>query len=173
MTNKRVVSLYYRAPELLLCCKNYGTSIDVWSLGCIFAEMLEKKTIFRGTSEIDQVMLILETLGTPKEEDLEFIDNRFVKEYIKSLPLYKVTTGFSDRYPSAEPLAIDLLEKMLVFDPRKRISVAEALKHPYMAGFYEPHVDLPATFTIDVAGFDRLSEVDEIKKRLMDEVLHF
>jgi len=68
-----VVTRWYRAPELLLCCDNYGTSIDVWSVGCIFAELLGRKPIFPGTECLNQLKLIVNVLGTMSESDLEFL----------------------------------------------------------------------------------------------------
>ncbi|PHT98855.1 Mitogen-activated protein kinase -like protein NTF3, partial [Capsicum chinense] len=81
-----VVTRWYRAPELLLCCDNYGTSIDVWSVGCIFAELLGRKPVFPGTECLNQLKLIINILGSQREEDLEFIDNPKARKYIKSLP---------------------------------------------------------------------------------------
>ncbi|XAR64144.1 Mitogen-activated protein kinase [Bertholletia excelsa] len=144
-----VVTRWYRAPEILLSCDNYGTSIDVWSVGCIFAELLGRKPIFPGTECLNQLKLIINILGSPREDDLEFIDNPKAKKYIKSLP-YSPGTLFSQLYPNAHPLAIDLLQKMLVFDPSKRISVTEALQHPYMSSLYEPNSDPPAEVPIDL-----------------------
>ncbi|KAJ7955429.1 Mitogen-activated protein kinase [Quillaja saponaria] len=128
-----VVTRWYRAPELLLCCDNYGTSIDVWSVGCIFAEILGRKPIFPGTECLNQLKLIISVLGSLHESDLQFIDNPKARKFIKSLP-YTRGTHFSCLYPQADPLAIDLLQRMLVFDPTKRITVTEALQHPYIGG---------------------------------------
>ncbi|RZS01688.1 hypothetical protein BHM03_00031589 [Ensete ventricosum] len=132
-----VVTRWYRAPELLLCCDNYGTSIDVWSVGCIFAELLGRKPIFPGTECLNQLKLIISVLGTMSDADIGFIDNPKARQYIKSLP-YTPGIPLAHLYPKANPLAIDLLQKMLVFDPSKRISVTEALEHPYMSSLYDP-----------------------------------
>src|ERR1044072_8255853 len=120
-----VVTRWYRAPELLLGSDNYGASIDVWSVGCIFAEILGRKPIFPGTDPLNQLKLIISVLGSQNVPDLKFIDDQKVKRFIKKLPF---TSGrhFSQIYPQADPLAIDLLQKMLVFDPTKRITVLEA-----------------------------------------------
>ncbi|KAL9250613.1 Mitogen-activated protein kinase 2-like protein [Drosera capensis] len=81
-----VVTRWYRAPELLLCCDEYGTSIDVWSVGRIFAELLGRKPIFLSTECLNQLKLIFNILGSQKESDLQFIDNPKAKRFIKSLP---------------------------------------------------------------------------------------
>ncbi|KAJ1378875.1 Serine/threonine-protein kinase, active site [Sesbania bispinosa] len=166
-----VVTRWYRAPELLLCCDNYGTSIDVWSVGCIFAELLGRKPIFPGSECLNQLKLIVNILGSQREEDIEFIDNPKAKKYIKSLP-YSPGAPFSRLYPNAHPLAIDLLAKMLVFDPTKRITVNEALQHPYMAPLYDPSCDPPAIIPIDLEIDEDLGE-EMIREMMWKEMLHY
>ncbi|KAF7829635.1 mitogen-activated protein kinase-like protein NTF3 [Senna tora] len=166
-----VVTRWYRAPELLLCCDNYGTSIDVWSVGCIFAELLGRKPIFPGSECLNQLKLIINILGSQREEDIEFIDNPKAKKYIKSLP-YSPGTPLTRLYPNAHPLAIDLLQKMLVFDPSKRISVTEALQHPYMSPLYDPNSDPPAVVPIDLDIEEDLGE-EMIREMMWKEMLHY
>ncbi|KAL0718665.1 hypothetical protein Bca4012_067988 [Brassica carinata] len=168
-----VVTRWYRAPELLLCCDNYGTSIDVWSVGCIFAELLGRKPIFPGTECLNQIKLIINILGSQREEDLEFIDNPKAKRYIESLP-YSLGISFSRLYPNANVLAIDLLQKMLVLDPSKRISVAEALQHPYMAPLYDPNVNPPAQVPIDLdVDEDEDLGAEMIRELMWKEMVHY
>ncbi|KAK0576958.1 hypothetical protein LWI29_025883 [Acer saccharum] len=166
-----VVTRWYRAPELLLCCDNYGTSIDVWSVGCIFAELLGRKPIFPGTECLNQLKLIINILGSQREEDLEFIDNPKARKYIKSLP-YTPGTALPRLYPNAHPLAIDLLQKMLVFDPSKRISVTEALQHPYMSPLYDPNSNPPAQVPIDLDMVEDLGE-EMIREMMWKEMLNY
>ncbi|VAI34505.1 unnamed protein product [Triticum turgidum subsp. durum] len=163
-----VVTRWYRAPELLLGCDNYGTSIDDWSVGCIFAELLGRKSIFPGTDCLNQLKLIVNVLGTMSDDDLEFIDNMKARKYIKSL-------SYADgipMYPQADPLAIDLLQKMLVFDPSNRISVTEALEHPYMSTLYDPDANPPAQAPIDLDIDEKLG-VDMIREMLWQEMLQY
>lgn len=166
-----VVTRWYRAPELLLSCDNYGTSIDVWSVGCIFAEILGRKPLFPGTECLNQLRLIIDTLGSQGEEDIEFIDNRKARRYIKALPFSR-GTHFSQLYPQADPLAVDLLQRMLVFDPRKRITVTEALQHPYMAGLYDPRGNPPAQYPISL-DIDDSMEQHMIREMMWNEILHY
>ncbi|XP_045805467.1 mitogen-activated protein kinase homolog NTF3-like [Trifolium pratense] len=166
-----VVTRWYRAPELLLCCDNYGTSIDIWSMGCILAELLGRKPIFPGLESLNQLKLIINILGSQRDEDIEFIDNPRAKGYIKSLS-YSPGTSFSKLYPNAHPLAIDLLAKMLVFDPTKRIGVAEALQHPFMASLYDPNCDPPAIVPIDLDINDDLGE-EVIRELMWKEMVHY
>ncbi|KAK8653034.1 hypothetical protein V6N13_127055 [Hibiscus sabdariffa] len=166
-----VVTRWYRAPELLLCCDNYGTSIDVWSVGCIFAEILGRKPIFPGTECLNQLKLIINVLGSQQETDLAFIDNPKARRYIKSLP-YSRGTQFSHLYPQADPLAIDLLQRMLVFDPTKRITVTEALLHPYMSGLYDPRSNPPAQVPINLDIDENMGE-HMIREMVWIEMLHY
>eukprot|EP00976_Prorocentrum_cordatum_P021744 444302-Prorocentrum_minimum.AAC.1 len=85
-----VVTRWYRAPELLLSCEEYTASIDVWSVGCIFAELLGRKPLFPGKDYIHQLKLIIQVLGSPAEEDLQFITSHKARDYIKGLPYQPV-----------------------------------------------------------------------------------
>jgi len=123
-----VVTLWYRAPEILLGGKLYATPIDMWSVGCIFAEMVTKNPLFPGDSEIDQLYRIFRVLGTPNEE---------VWPGVVDLPNYKTTfphwrsTDIARSVPGLDANGCDLLSKMLAYDPAKRISAQSAMKHPY------------------------------------------
>lgn len=166
-----VVTRWYRAPELLLRCDNYGTSIDVWSVGCIFAEILGRKPIFPGTEPLNQLKLIVNVVGSQQESDLRFIDNWKAQRFIKSLP-FSEGTHFSQLYPHANPLAIDLLKRMLVFDPTKRISVSDALLHPYMAGLMEPGCSRTETVPVSL-DIDEDMEESVIREMVWEEMLHY
>uniref|UniRef100_A0ACD5TGB5 Uncharacterized protein n=1 Tax=Avena sativa TaxID=4498 RepID=A0ACD5TGB5_AVESA len=172
-----VVTRWYRAPELLLSCDKYDTSIDVWSVGCIFAELLGRRPIFPGLPGLDQPSRLKfmgggpkhNVLGTICEDDLEFIDKPRNLEYIKSLGN---TPGvpFSSMYPEAHPLAIDLLQKMLVFDPSKRFSVTEALEHPYLSSLYDPNAGPPAQVPVNLGIHENLDK-KKIREMMWREML--
>jgi len=125
-----VVTLWYRAPEILLGSKNYATPVDIWAVGCIFVEMVTKRPLFPGDSEIDELFRIFRTLGTPDEQ---------MWPGVSKLPDYKPanfphwgTQPISSVLPAPfDPQGIDLLSKMLVYEPQKRISAKEALSHPF------------------------------------------
>lgn len=131
-----VVTRWYRAPELLLSCDHYTAAIDMWSVGCILAELLGRRPLFPGKDYVDQLKLIVKTLGPPSEDDLSFINSSKARAYIRALPAVE-KVPFAQKFPDADPLAIDLLEKMLQFDPRKRIDVNDALKHPWLAQLHD------------------------------------
>ena len=130
-----VVTRWYRAPELLVENETYGPAIDIWSVGCILAEFLGRKALFPGRDYLQQLRLIVETLGAPSKEDLSMINNPQAVEYIRALPK-RDRVPFEKLYPNASKEAIDLLSKMLVFDPRKRITAAESLEHEYLAALH-------------------------------------
>ncbi|XP_020572297.1 mitogen-activated protein kinase 4-like isoform X2 [Phalaenopsis equestris] len=166
-----VVTRWYRAPELLLCCEKYGTSIDVWSVGCIFAELLGRKPIFPGTECLDQLKLIIQVLGTMSDVDIEFIDNPRARQFINSLP-YSPRIPLASRYPNANPLALDLLSKLLVFDPTRRISVAEALEHPYLSDLFDPNADPLTEVPVELNVEEDLGE-EEIRELMWEEMLYY
>ncbi|KAL9272627.1 Mitogen-activated protein kinase 3-like protein [Drosera capensis] len=167
-----VVTRWYRASELLLSCDNYGGSIDIWSVGCILAELLGRKPLFPGKGTLHQLQLIHQILGTPHEDDLLFVSDPKARNFIKKLPR-SYGVDFFRMYPGADPLAIDLLKKMLTFDPSKRITAKEALNHPYFNGLnspvlFPPAIPKPIEIVIDESyGEQRLRET------MWCEMLHY
>merc|ERR1719335_1106836 len=97
-----VVTRWYRAPELLLSCADYTAAIDVWSVGCIFAELLGRKPLFPGKDYVHQLNLITDVIGSPDEEDIECIESDKARRYIRSLP-YKPCIPLDKIFPNANP----------------------------------------------------------------------
>jgi mitogen-activated protein kinase 1/3 len=131
-----VVTRYYRAPEVMLSSHHYTKKIDVWSIGCAFAELLSKKFMFPGENYIAQIKLIIDVLGTQDVKDLDFISNSSAKNFVmqfQNIP----KKNFSDILKCENPLAVDLVEKMLVFNPDKRYSIEDCLNHPYLKNMRE------------------------------------
>lgn len=124
-----VVTLWYKAPELILG-DVYDTSIDMWSIACILYEMITSAPLFEGDGQIDQMMKILNVLGTPTEEDAPGFRAKFEKCLRVMMP-DKPGSDLAAMMTGADPLLIDLVLMMLKFDPAKRISAKEALRHPY------------------------------------------
>ena len=129
-----VVTLWYRAPEILLGMEVYSTPVDVWSIGTIVAEMLLKTALFPGDSEIDELMKIFQALGTPNNDIFPGVTD--LPYYNPAFPRW-APRNFPDLFPGCDPLAIDLLHKMLVHDPAGRISAKAALNHPYFEGLFD------------------------------------
>ncbi|KAK8760728.1 hypothetical protein V5799_028006 [Amblyomma americanum] len=132
-----VATRWYRAPEIMLNSKGYSQAIDVWSVGCILAEMVSNRPLFPGKHYLDQLNHILGVLGSPGPDDLNCIINEKARSYLQSLP-HKAKIPWSKLYPDADPKALDLLDKMLTFNPHRRINVEEALAHPYLEQYYDP-----------------------------------
>ena len=119
-----MVTRWYRAPELLLSCDHYSSAIDVWSVGCIFAEVLGRKPLLPGRDYMHQLDLIVSLVGTPPPEDLNFITSSRARKYMENLPK-RNKTPLSTVYPSANPLGLDLIDKMLALNPQRRITVEQ------------------------------------------------
>jgi len=132
-----VVTRWYRAPEIICSKKMYDEAVDLWSVGCIFAEFFLRKALFPGRSHLDQLKLILLIRGTPKPGTLDWVQDPDAKRWILR---QKPNKGhdLSKLFPNIGAQALDLLEKMLIIDPTKRISVEDALNHPYLAELHEP-----------------------------------
>ena len=127
-----VVTLWYRAPEILLGQKEYALPIDIWSVGCIFAEMAQRKALFPGDSEIGQIFQIFQVQGTPDETHWPGVTK--IKDYKPTFPKWK-PQSLVKYVPSLDPAGIDLLGQMVALNPVKRISAKTALVHPYFDGF--------------------------------------
>uniref|UniRef100_A0A9L0I8X6 cyclin-dependent kinase n=1 Tax=Equus asinus TaxID=9793 RepID=A0A9L0I8X6_EQUAS len=125
-----VVTLWYRAPEILLGSKFYSTAVDVWSIGCIFAEMVTRRALFPGDSEIDQLFRIFRTLGTPTEATWPGVTQ--LPDYKGSFPKW-TRKRLEEIVPNLQPEGQDLLMQLLQYDPSRRISAKAALAHPYFS----------------------------------------
>jgi cyclin-dependent kinase 1 len=123
-----VVTLWYRAPEVLLGSPRYSTPVDIWSIGCIFAEMGTKRPLFHGDSEIDQLFRIFRTLTTPTEETWPGVTS--LPDYKPTFPAWKTNT-IASSVKQLDDNGVDVLQKMLIYDPTVRISAKAAMTHPY------------------------------------------
>ncbi|KAM6403480.1 LOW QUALITY PROTEIN: cyclin-dependent kinase 3-like [Rhynochetos jubatus] len=125
-----VVTLWYRAPEIMLGCKYYSTAVDMWSIGCIFAEMVMRKVLFPGDSEIGQLFCIFRTLGTPTEVTWPGVTQ--LPDYKREFPQWK-QKEMKEIVPNLSEAGRDLLVQLLQYDPNKRISAKAALNHQYFS----------------------------------------
>ncbi|KAJ6796576.1 mitogen-activated protein kinase 16-like [Iris pallida] len=170
-----VATRWYRAPELCgSFFSKYTPAIDIWSIGCIFAELLTGKPIFPGKNVVHQLDIMTDLLGTPPPETIARIRNEKAKRYLSSMRK-KPAVPFSQKFPDADPLALRLLERLLAFDPKDRPSAEEALRDPYFQGL--ANVDRePSTQPISKLEFEferRKLAKDDVRELIYREILEY
>jgi len=166
-----VATRWYRAPEIMLSFQNYTTAIDVYSVGCILAELLGGRPIFKGRDYVDQLNQILHVLGTPSERTLRRVGSPRAQEYLRSLP-YKPGVPFRQMYPGANPDALDLLARLLAFDPNERISCEGALDHPYLQVWHDPSDEPTCPSKFDFS-FEAEEDVEGMRQLIIQEIRDF
>ncbi|CAO3645791.1 unnamed protein product [Mucor hiemalis] len=171
-----VVTRWYRAPEIMLSRKTYDKSIDMWSIGCILAELLGRKVLFKGTDYVDQLHKIVGILGLPR--DTSFWDNSSsVTEYIKNLrdesglPPPEEPIDFRVLFPNAPMEAIDLLKNLLCLDPTKRMTADAGLEHPFVAPVRDPAEEIICTKPFDFESFEMIESEHVLRQCIVEEVM--
>ncbi|PLB55443.1 map kinase [Aspergillus steynii IBT 23096] len=167
-----VVTRYYRAPEVMLTWQHYSYAVDIWSAGCILAEMLRGTPLFPGKDHIDQFKIITHILGNPPAELVDRVYSRNTLKFLESLPP-REPRPLSSFFVGVEQEAVDIIEKMLQLDPDNRITAESGLAHPYMENFHEPEDEPVADRQIDMSYDDAELPADEWKKKMYQEVLDF
>ncbi|KAL9108255.1 MAG: hypothetical protein Q9227_006993 [Pyrenula ochraceoflavens] len=185
-----VSTRYYRAPEIMLTWQKYDVEVDIWSAGCIFAEMLEGKPLFPGKDHVNQFSIITELLGTPPDDVIKTIASENTLRFVQSLPK-RERQPLANKFKNADPLgkvpsltffppaltfsptAIDLLERMLVFDPKSRITAANGLSHEYLAPYHDPTDEPVAEEKFDWSFNDADLPVDTWKIMMYSEILDY
>ncbi|KAH9298666.1 hypothetical protein KI387_030348 [Taxus chinensis] len=170
-----VATRWYRAPELCgSFFSKYTPAIDIWSIGCIFAEMLTGKPLFPGKNVVHQLDLMTELLGTPPAESISRIRNEKARRYLSSMRK-KQPISFTQKFPNADPLALRLLERLLAFDPKDRPTAEEALADPYFKGLAKVERE-PSTQPISKMEFEferrRLTK-DDVRELIYREILEY
>ncbi|XP_035753569.1 mitogen-activated protein kinase 15 [Egretta garzetta] len=165
-----VATRWYRAPEILLSSQSYTKGVDMWSIGCILGELLLGKPLFPGTSTMNQIEQILRVIPAPSPEDILAMQSDYRASVINRLSSRQRVT-FEEILPSSTPLpALDLLKKLLVFNPDKRLTAEEALQHPYVKRFHcparEPSLDYDVVLPL---GDDIQLSVAEYRNKLYEE----
>ncbi|MED6250955.1 hypothetical protein ATANTOWER_017304 [Ataeniobius toweri] len=166
-----VATRWYRAPEIMLNWMHYNQNVDIWSVGCIMGELLKGKVLFPGTDYIDQLKRIMEVVGTPTPDLLKKICSEHAQKYIQSLP-FMPQQDMEKIFRGANPLAIDLLKRMLVLDCDERISASEALSHPYFSQYHDPD-DEPEAPPYDQTLESKDRTLEEWKELVFEEVNSF
>lgn len=132
-----IATRHYRAPEVMLIWQRYTYAVDIWSVGCVLAEMLLGRVLLPGENHVHQFTLITELLGKPPKAVMERIYNKNTLKHVESLPELQ-HCSFTSLFQNFHPQIIDLLENLLCLDPEKRASAASALLHPFMARYHDP-----------------------------------
>ncbi|WVN86441.1 uncharacterized protein L203_101605 [Cryptococcus depauperatus CBS 7841] len=168
-----VATRWYRAPEIMLSNKRYTTAIDVWSIGCILAELVSGKPFFKGKDYIDQLNLILDVLGTPDERTAAQVGSEKACAYLKTLP-YCEKKDFSSLFPNTDPEAVDLISQLLRFDYTLRPTVNDSLLHPYVSKYHD-ELDEPSCPEIfnKWEQVESLETIEELREAITREIQEY
>ena len=167
-----VATRWYRAPEVLLNYEIYGPPMDMWSVGCILAELILRKPLFPGTSTRNQLELITDILGSPTPEDLQNCTNQKAYKFMQSLPpKEKVPWEQVFEGKTFDEVELDFLENLLKWNPNNRMTVEQALEHPFMEKLHDPF-DEPVGFPCEEFDFEKQEfTIEQLRQELWEEVL--
>ena len=193
-----VATRWYRAPEIMLNWMHYNQTVDVWSVGCIMAELMTGKTLFPGTDHIDQLHKIMTVCGTPDQEFMAKITSEDARNYLKTVPVMKrkslkdvlaskmqsasdshhhhhhssspTSSSSSSSAVQLNPDAIDLLTKMLELDADRRPTATQALAHPYLSQYADPSDEPVSESLFDDSFEDKDMDVKEWKRLIWEEL---
>ncbi|CAG7950505.1 unnamed protein product [Penicillium salamii] len=189
-----VATRYYRAPEIMLTWQKYTYAVDMWSVGCIMAEMILGRPLFPGKDHVHQFTLITEILGKPSEEVMKRVFSSSTLNFVQSLPDKEpvgLASVLGDVDPQGKPCssrlillsfcflhtstlkALDLLEKMLKIDPYERITTADALKHPYVLTYQDSDDEPVCNKQLDWSLLDSELTPNEWKSSMYSEILDY
>lgn len=167
-----VTTRWYRAPEIILSWKGYSKQIDIWSIGCILAELYLGHPLFQGNHYINQLERITDILGSATSDDIQMLASENARQFLINMG-HKPKVPWSQIIPHAPPVVCDLLDHMLAFNPDKRYTVEQSLNHPYFADLRDPDEveDSPKIFSFD---FEKWCLSKEIYQDLFyHEICHF
>lgn len=174
---KYVTTRYYRAPELYLnYSSNYDTSVDMWSIGCTIAELFSKKVFIRAGTTEEYLENLVELLGLPDEAIQKEIRCQKYLQYMKDKAPSIKRKSLAEAIPNAPPEAIDLMEKLFTFDPKKRLTAKQVLQHPFLEELYDPENDEQVVEGQPISYYDFEFEQytinkDIIKELILDEII--
>lgn len=165
-----IATRWYRAPEILLGSTKYTKGVDMWSVGCILGELMLEKPIFPGSSTMNQLERIVAVVGKPTPQDIASTQSQYAETMLESLTRI-VPKTFQELCPKASPEAIDLMMKLMRFNPTERYSAEQALAHPYVAAFHNPKEEpsAPCPITICLPDDTRFT-VSEYRDKLYQEI---
>jgi len=165
-----VATRWYRAPEILLGSTRYTKAVDIWAVGCILGEQISGRPIFPGTSTMNQLDKIIEVTGRPTAEDVAAIKSPFAATMLESLPPSR-PRSLTEIFPTASAEALDLMRMCLQFNPEKRCSAEEAIRHPYVAQFHNPDDEPVAARAVQILIDDNTKySAADYRERLYREI---
>ncbi|KAH0573588.1 Mitogen-activated protein kinase [Spironucleus salmonicida] len=165
-----VATRWYRPPELLLGSPAYDKPVDIWALGCILGEMISGRPLFPGSSATNQIDLVLQVTGKPTKDDIDSLKSPYAASMLEQIPQPK-QRNLKEIFPKATSEALDLIQGMLHFNPQQRLTIEQALNHPYVAQFRQEETETTANiFKIPVSDNIKLS-VEEYKQKLYADIL--
>jgi len=166
-----VVTRWYRAPEVMCSARQYDEKVDVWAVGCIFAELLLGKPLFPGGNHIEQLKIIFQVLGKP--QDLDWIKTPEAKQWVKRMVAYP-GKDLQQVFSMATPLALELLQQTLILDPVARLQVVDALNHPYVAQYHDEstEIDCPP-FNISFEYENSMNTIFGVRHMMFKELTKF
>lgn len=167
-----VATRWYRAPEIMLNWMRYNQTVDIWSVGCIMAELITSRTLFPGKDHIDQLLRIMTLCGTPDADFMAKITSEEARNYVRTLSVMK-RKNFYEIFAGANPLAIDLLDQMLKLDSDLRPTAEQALAHPYLASCADPNDEPTASSLYDESFENEDRSVDNWKQLVWREIVNF
>ena len=137
-----VSTRWYRAPELIIGSNHYCEGVDMWAVGCIVAELYAGRPLFPGTSTIDQMERVVAFTGPPSNSDIASMHSEFAETMIANLSYNQPRITLKQKLPNADETTLDFIKKLLVFNPERRMTVQDALEHPFVAQFHNPNEEI-------------------------------
>ncbi|OHT07784.1 CMGC family protein kinase [Tritrichomonas foetus] len=145
-----VATRWYRPPEILFGASTYTPSVDMWSAGCILAELVTGKPLLPGASTMDQIEKVIAYTGPPTQSDIQSINSSVTQTMLSNLTYSQPRFKFEERFSGAPRDAIDLIRKLTTFNPSDRLTAAQALEHPYVAQFHVKEKEIEALRPINL-----------------------
>ncbi|KAI6241733.1 Mitogen-activated protein kinase [Aphelenchoides fujianensis] len=166
-----VATRWYRSPEILLAAKRYTKGVDMWSLGCILAEMLLGRALFPGSSTINQIERIMNSINKPSKADVDSIGSHYASSVLEKMP-QRPKKPLESVLPCTNSHAIDLVNRLLLFAPHKRLNVEQCLVHPYVLQFHNPIEEPALNYDVTLPLPDHIQlTVQEYREKLYEMIV--